>query len=621
MDTRASYIANTLLLVLAVTLTACTIVGGIIGSIASSEAREIPGWRVVELDEGDRLAVVLRDGTLVSGRYLGINQMHSQEYAEIWSRRMATSNLSLPFSPNDTISLQLADGGSADGTFAGLYLYEGALTIMLRPESGPMKPFRTEDVLAVANGNREATPIATISQMGWNGELPVGTQVLIEDSILKHIELGSIRGALLPGQNYTLQGFLVGGLVDVVILVAAVVSYEEPELGLFGEGEESFSCPYVYSYTGTSYELDSEPFGGAFFRAAQRTDWDNLDHLRSVGDSYRLRITNELRETQYVDAVRLLVVDHPIGTRVVPSFEGKLHVLSEPRSPETAVDFSGSSVLSEVASSDAKFWISNPFNRGGGSYVGARDELELTFANPDGAAFATLALRLQNTFWASYLQGQILALQGDRLEAWYDALNTSTEARAELAQAMIREGMLQIDVWDGNDWKSAGHIWEVGPALPKDQALELDLSAIDTPEVRIRLSSTVGLWMIDSVVLDYASDPPLVVRELRPSSAVDQTGRDVVGLISEVDEQHVVMPAPTDKVDVTFDAVATTPESNRTMVLKATGYYTIHPPTGTTPADIEFVDRLVREPGAYGKYTLHLLDEHTTRALRAIQAR
>jgi hypothetical protein len=65
------------------------------------------------------------------------------------------------------------------------------------------------------------------------------------------------------------------------------------------------------------YDESHETFGGAIFHAAQRTDVDNLDHLAEVGGAYRVKLTNELQETQYVDELKLLVVDHAQKRRLL----------------------------------------------------------------------------------------------------------------------------------------------------------------------------------------------------------------------------------------------------------------------------------------------------------------
>ena len=110
---------------------------------------------------------------------------------------------------------------------------------------------------------------------------------------------------------------VVGAGTGVGIFIALTKSPERPP---------SNSCPFVYSFDGERYRLDSETFAGAAAKGLDRTDYDNLEHLQPVGGLYRLRLVNERPETQYTDELKLIVVDHPPGTQVIPDRAGKVHV-------------------------------------------------------------------------------------------------------------------------------------------------------------------------------------------------------------------------------------------------------------------------------------------------------
>lgn len=71
-----------------------------------------------------------------------------------------------------------------------------------------------------------------------------------------------------------------------------------------GGSDQTYSCPLVYSWDGQRWRLDSGTFGGAIMPALARTEVDNLLHAVPVGDSLRLRITNELNETDHLDRGR-----------------------------------------------------------------------------------------------------------------------------------------------------------------------------------------------------------------------------------------------------------------------------------------------------------------------------
>jgi hypothetical protein len=105
----------------------------------------------------------------------------------------------------------------------------------------------------------------------------------------------------------------------VVFILAGMVSAitDEPEhTAPVDTLPPIWSCPFVYSHDGSIYVLDGEPYGGSICEGLARTDLCELEHLLAVNGKYRLIVSNELDETQYIDELALLVIDHPpvLGT-------------------------------------------------------------------------------------------------------------------------------------------------------------------------------------------------------------------------------------------------------------------------------------------------------------------
>lgn len=406
-----------------------------------------------------------------------------------------------------------------------------------------------------------------------------------------------------------LAGLLVGAMIDATVIIIAASTMGNDEESTPSTTNTSFSCPFVYSFDGAGYRLDSEPFGGSIFKAAQRPDWDNLDYLQEVNGTYRLKITNELQETQYVDEVKLLAVEHPKNTRVIPSFSGTLHTLANPQPPVAAQDFQGAEVLNLVNRGDNEFWISNPFGRDANAIQEVRDGVILEFPRPASAKTAKLALRAQNTLWASYLQGQMLKLHGRDLDQWYVQMNQSPEARKALTQAMIREGMLLVKVWNGEDWQTADFVWEVGPNLPKEQVVWLSLANLPGDKLTLSLESTAGFWMVDYAAVDYTPDVAVTVQELSPLRSLNHRQTDVLPALQAADEQYYVMETG-DRAEIVFEAPPRNPALSRSCILKATGYYTINVYSDSEP-QTGLIQAFFNEPGKYGQFTLGLLDQYT----------
>ena len=65
------------------------------------------------------------------------------------------------------------------------------------------------------------------------------------------------------------------------------------------------SCPFVYSWDGSQYVFDAEPYGGAITRGMERDDYSELEHVREQNGVYKLLVTNEVDETQYTNLMEL----------------------------------------------------------------------------------------------------------------------------------------------------------------------------------------------------------------------------------------------------------------------------------------------------------------------------
>src|ERR1019366_9241343 len=124
-------------------------------------------------------------------------------------------------------------------------------------------------------------------------------------------------------------GLVAGVAVGTIVVIAAVVAATKQ------------SCPFVYSWDGTRYVFDAEPYGGAIARGLEKDDYSELERLREQDGLYRLKITNEVDETQFTNLTELWVVDHPAGTRVAADVRGKLHTLAAPQAPLSAQDAAG----------------------------------------------------------------------------------------------------------------------------------------------------------------------------------------------------------------------------------------------------------------------------------------
>jgi hypothetical protein len=493
------------------------------------------------------------------------------------------------------------------------------------------------------------------SVTGWKSQEPAPEQVLAEKrpdhvrvltSSGSRIELWNPRisgdtlaGSLSkvgPGETGTPGGVAVadvreleirGTRTDMVVLAAgltallvvAIIAYANTDFFDSGDGdaqeEPVYSCPLVYSWDGQGWRLDSGTFGGAIMQGLARTEVDNLVHLAAVNDSLRLRVSNELNETDYLDRIAVLAVDHDVGFSVAPDGTGRVHSVGSLTAPTMARDFRGHDARARIATADGWGWESSPAGRDSSRAAHVRDGIELRFPRPSGATQARLVVDASNTAWAEYMMGRFVGLHGSSTQEWYDSVAAYPELAAQLGRMMHREVHLGVWVHANGRWERRGTVGEAGPEVWKRQVVPLDLSGAVGEVVRVRLESAPSIWLIDHVAMDYSAPRALGIRELTPARAVDGKGANVLPLLTSADRRELVKHRG-DTADLLFMDPSPTAGMTRSYLLAAHGWYRLHVPA-SGPPQTAVLERALIEPLAASR----IVTGELMRAVRALDAR
>jgi len=377
------------------------------------------------------------------------------------------------------------------------------------------------------------------------------------------------------------------GVAAGVVLVAAVIAAATKE-----------SCPFIYSWDGTRYVFEAEPYGGAVTRGLERDDYGVLPTLKSEGGAYRLLVTNEVNETQMTNLFSLWAVDHAPGVRVVPDEWGRLHTLSGTLPPSSAVDGSGQDMLPWLAADDRRIWEPLPIADSAG---GLRDEIVLTFPRPAGATSAKLVSRSGTALWGSHMIRALLELRGTAVDDWYAQVDSVPAAADSIRAWAVREELygllLQVEEPDG--WQVRGIVPGSGPFLAAERVVPLDLRKVEGDSLRIRIRPPRGFWALNYFGIDYSADRPVAVDTIAPRSASDAA---VLAAVTAADTLYHAMPNTGDRATLEFPAPPARRGMERTVVLHSRGWYRLHlAPAG--PPDTAMVRRMLEEPGAAVEYS------------------
>lgn len=412
--------------------------------------------------------------------------------------------------------------------------------------------------------------------------------------------VGSVSGEVveLPLQQVerlwvTRKGTDTLATIGVVVLVASVAVLTA---GLIALATKE-SCPFIYSWDGTKYVFDAEPYGGAVTRGLERDDYAELENLTVDGEGlYRLKITNEVRETQYTNLLELWVIDHPRDMRVVADEWGRLHTLADPQAPLAASDAAGRDLLPWLAQNDRRIWeapaiLDEP--------EATRQDIVLTFPKPRDATTAKLVANVATGLWGSHMIREMLELRGRGVDEWYAQIDDNPAARDSLLDWNLREEvyLLKVYVEEPSGWEVRGILPGGGPFIAEDRVVPLDVSRAQGDSVRIRIQPPYGYWALNYFGLDYSVEQDVAVTILAPLSARDAAGDGVLSSLLAADDSYYTMPQLGDFGYITFAAPDRVPGLERTLLLHSRGYYRQHLSRQGDP-QLAVIRELTTVPGA-----------------------
>lgn len=358
------------------------------------------------------------------------------------------------------------------------------------------------------------------------------------------------------------------------------------------------SCPFVYSHAPGQVRFEGEIFSGAIYPQLKRHDHLPLQYLEPIGSEYRITLANKAKEVQSTDLLELVTVDHAPG--VTPLFDrhGTVHALGDAQTPRSAHDLDGTNIQDLLSLRDERAWMGDPMSQ----REQANDGMDLVFNRPHGAESGKLAIVARNSFWVDHLYMLFLDDQGSLAPA-IDSINAALPA--EELRAWARAQRLPLAVWleqRPGQWKRVEQFEVAGPMAWRPDVVELDLREVEGDEVRLRLDCGFLFWEVDQVLMDFAPDTGLAVQALRPLSAIDQHGKDVLDLIAHEDDRNYVQPEVDDAAMITFPVPAPSHGMARSTFLHGAGHYRILHETVSAKPDLRHLKRF-KEADALPRYS------------------
>jgi hypothetical protein len=330
------------------------------------------------------------------------------------------------------------------------------------------------------------------------------------------------------------------------------------------------SCPFIYAYNGEHYEFTGEIYSGAIHPPLERHDYLKLPSIQPLEDEYLIRMTNEVKEIQHTNVTDLLIVDHPERSNVLVDKYGRIHSLQKLTAPHEARTSDAVSVLDELIACDSLSYI-------GDRPVGLKDDMdavELVFKKKTDSNIAKLVIHAKNTFWLDYLFGQFHELFGDRYEQWKDKQKQASPEKMR-AWSLDQGVPLAVYLYKDGKWEFQDYYNVMGPMAYREDILCLDISEIETDEIRVKLEFGFLFWDIDYLALDFSENLAVQEKIVPLSGATDQNGNSVMDLLAQDDKAYYIQKKIGDNATLSFKAPAREQGKARTVFLHSKGHYEV----------------------------------------------
>jgi len=383
---------------------------------------------------------------------------------------------------------------------------------------------------------------------------------------------------------------LVAG--GIAILIAELGHDNKPPPSSSGGS----SCPFIYSYDGSRFVFNGEPYGRAICPELQRTDWCQMEDLVPANGTYRLLMTNEMNETQYTDELRLLAIDHPPGVSVIPDAEGNFYSIADIQSLFHVESSCGEDITRWLIDNDPLSWRTSFPPGGFDADEALRDTILISLPRPSGAETGKLLVNATSTMWASLALKEALELQGAQSDFWYDLFAFGVESglarEIDLQQEVF---LLNVAILEDDIWVNRGVITGGGPLASEDRIIPIDLSGVEGDTLMVRLTPPIGFWKMNWVAVDYSAEQNFTLHEINALSMSDDPEMDKLNALGEIDGEYYEMSEFGQWAELEFPVPEEDPNLSRTVYAMVSGYYDIHldPDAEFRP---ELIARILTEP-------------------------
>lgn len=362
-------------------------------------------------------------------------------------------------------------------------------------------------------------------------------------------------------------------------------------------GANTGGCAFVYSWDGTGFIPEFAISDYAILKQSEFTSHGILNKIKKEDKQYHIVVNEVVEETQYIDSLKLLRVNHPKGTWVVPESsslpfqEGTIHVFDEKIYPDVVVDEFGDSYWKEVVNPDELYFVSN-MDKYGKLKGDEWSELYLNFSNVEKGN-VRFVIRGKDTGLATYAWREALTLAEGLDKEGYDYMhfnfkfsksdlgnlakyifyritNQHEEDGMAVANWLYEQGYTRVYIKQDGEWVLTDELAFGNVAFYHTFSGEFEN---ENGLVEMKIVNYPYLHQIDEVYLDDGEEQNYEVEEL-PVKRVGLTNSnlsedEIKAKLMYDDEDYFVMPHEM-YAHFYFDAPETDEEES--VIVKAKAY-------------------------------------------------
>jgi hypothetical protein len=202
-------------------ISGCTVMGPIAGAVIDGLRKDRTPRTVVNIHPGSHVALYLRNGTSVRGRFDGRHDMGPEAYAREWAAWRDTAKQATPLpAPGDSVLLTRTDGKTCLGT---LTAYE--IDAVVVATSGESCTMSVESIRSMADRTGHVVDSEVLREATRHATVPLSSMIRVQtkDGLIE-TPLHHVREVEGPAPRAGKVIGLVVGLGTDIALIAAAVS-------------------------------------------------------------------------------------------------------------------------------------------------------------------------------------------------------------------------------------------------------------------------------------------------------------------------------------------------------------------------------------------------------------